>query len=91
VGDFPVIERSKRSVPICHTALDKLRRFVRAKGFSSTEEEILFFKELKPSVEGLLFYYDALLRIETARPVGDKKQEEGYLDTRAEKNNTLLL
>ena len=38
-------------------------------GFSSKDEEIRFFKQVKPNILGKLIYYNKVYRIETACPV----------------------
>jgi hypothetical protein len=54
-------------------------------GFRSTEEEISFFKEMKPEIESLLLYYENLLRIEIGKPIGNKKHEEDHYEKELQK------
>jgi len=54
-------------------------------GFSSIEEEISFFKEMKPKIESLLLYYNQLLGIEIGKPIGNKNQEEEYYEKELQK------
>jgi hypothetical protein len=54
-------------------------------GFSSIEEEISFFKEMKPKIESLLLYYNHLLGIEIGKPTGNKKHEEEYYEKELQK------
>ena len=47
-------------------------------GFTSKEDEILFFKQIKPTVLGKLIYYNKVFRIETACPVSNGNIYENY-------------
>lgn len=51
---------------------------LRGHEFSSPEEEIHFFKKLKPQVDGRLIYYTRLLRILQQAPVGGLKEKSFY-------------
>lgn len=59
--------------------LNKLKIFVQEKGFKDVEEEINFFKNLKPKILSKLIYYNAIYKIETKRPFGGKKVVRKYL------------
>lgn len=60
--------------------LSKLKEFVLKRGFKSTEEEIHFFKRLKPVILAKLIYYNAIYRIETKKPYGNGKAIKKYID-----------
>ncbi|OPC66443.1 tetracycline regulation of excision, RteC [Elizabethkingia bruuniana] len=47
-------------------------------GFSSKEEEIHFFKEVKPNILGKLIYYNKVYRIEMACPAGNGVMFQSY-------------
>lgn len=47
-------------------------------GFKSLEDEILFFKQIKPTVLGKLIYYNKVFRIETACPASNGNIYENY-------------
>lgn len=47
-------------------------------GFKSKEDEILFFKQIKPNVLGKLIYYNKIFRIETACPASNGNIYENY-------------
>lgn len=49
-------------------------------GFSSKDEEIHFFKQVKPNILGKLIYYNKVYRIETARPVENGNLCQNYKD-----------
>lgn len=60
--------------------LSKLKEFVLKRGFKSTEEEIHFFKRLKPVILAKLIYYNAIYKIETKKPYGNGKAIKKYID-----------
>lgn len=47
-------------------------------GFTTKEDEILFFKQIKPTVLGKLIYYNKVFRIESACPASSGNIYEGY-------------
>ena len=47
-------------------------------GFTNKEDEILFFKQIKPTVLGKLIYYNKVFRIESACPASSGNIYEGY-------------
>lgn len=87
INETNFIERLKHSVELCKNAGLQLRRFAEENEFDSQEEEISFFKEMKPEIESLSFYYNYVLKIELAKPIGDKKNEELYYNKELQKVN----
>lgn len=57
-------------------AYNQLKAFILSYTFPSEEEEILFFKEIKPRLCFRLIYYRKLHNIELDRPTGADKQRE---------------
>ncbi|MDV4070578.1 tetracycline regulation of excision, RteC [Elizabethkingia anophelis] len=47
-------------------------------GFSNREEEMLFFKQIKPNILGKLIYYNKVFRIETACPANNGNMYQSY-------------
>ncbi|SEK60089.1 RteC domain-containing protein [Parapedobacter koreensis] len=47
-------------------------------GFSDKNEEIHFFKQIKPNILGKLIYYNKVYRIETACPVDNGNMNQNY-------------
>lgn len=60
--------------------LSKLKQFVLKRGFNNIEEEIHFFKRLKPVILAKLIYYNAIYKIETKKPYGNGKAIKKYID-----------
>jgi hypothetical protein len=58
-------------------AYNQLKTFFLSYNFQSEEEEIMFFKEIKPRLYFRLIYYHKLYNIEMDRPTGiDKRNIE---------------
>ena len=53
-------------------------------GFSSEDEEIDFFKNIKPQVLGKLIYYNKIFRIETTCPVNNGKMYYHYFESQVQ-------
>jgi len=47
-------------------------------GFSSKDEETIFFKQVKPNILGKLIYYNKIYRIETACPIDNGDLNQNY-------------
>lgn len=62
----------------------KLKQFSLKHYFRDAQEEINFFKNLKPKILSKLIYYNTIYKIETKKPYGGEKVIEAYL------NNELL-
>lgn len=63
-----VIDEAYHMVSFLRKLLTDLKAELSVKGFSTTQEEIFFFKQVKPSILGKLIYYNKLLRIESISP-----------------------
>lgn len=61
------------------TSLSDLKGFILKKDFKNTEEEIYFFKYQKPLIVSKLIYYNAIYKIETRKPFGNRKNIRKYL------------
>lgn len=59
---------------------DQLRKLTVDHIFSSTEEEIYFFKELKPNILGRYLYFNKVYRIESQCPSGSNDVIKEYLN-----------
>ncbi len=68
--EIDTLRRAEMSVHQIDHSLAKLREHVVTNGFPSQEEEILFFKEIKPSVYSKRIYFAKVYHIEVNRPVG---------------------
>lgn len=65
--------------------LTELKKFILERRFKNDEEEIYFFKCLKPQILSKLIYYNAIFKIETKKPFGCEKTLRKYLHKELEK------
>ena len=60
-------------------SLADLKDFVLKNDFKNMEEEIHFFKYQKPVIVSKLIYYNAIYKIETRRPYGNKRTKKYFV------------
>lgn len=70
---------AERSIQVAKNVMEQLRKDVTAYEFASQEEEINFFKEVKPRFYSKLIYFLRIYRIETRRPTGSNETQQKYL------------
>lgn len=73
-----VIEESYHMIVFLRNLLSDLKKHVLDNGFRDDNEEIVFFKTIKPQILGKLIYYNKVFRIETLRPVHVGKMYFNY-------------
>ena len=64
---------------------DKLRKFILKRDFLNKDEEIHFFKEIKPKFLSKLIYYNSIYRIETKKPNGGVRIIRKYYNNELDK------
>jgi hypothetical protein len=74
-----VLESTKLSYRAVEAAMSQLKAYIIAYDFKDIQEEIYFFKELKPRFYARLIYFIRLFDIETNRPDGSKGAQAKYL------------
>lgn len=74
-SEVSVITKSLEASRVLTAAFYQLKVFIMSYNFSD-EEEILFFKEIKPRLCFRLIYYRKIYNIEMNRPAGTDKQRE---------------
>jgi len=72
------ILRCEKAIEIILNALENLKKQILKRNFKSQEEEILFFKEIKPQFVSKLIYYNKIYKIETKKPHGGQKIAKKY-------------
>lgn len=72
------LQRAKQSFFLIEDSMQKLKGFMTAYTFKSRDEEIRFFKEIKPSFQKELFYFEQLYHIESTLPGGPQKANQKY-------------
>lgn len=75
------ITKSTRILKFLESKLAELKKFIVKYDFKSEEEEILFFKEIKPKIVSKIIYYMSVYKIEINRPKGSYTTIEAYLLT----------
>lgn len=79
------IEKSKESAECIDEALTNLKSFISSYLFSSKEEEIYFFKYIKPEILSKLIYHEKIYNIESNRPLGNAKTQETFIRNELDK------
>lgn len=80
-----IIRKAQKSVTCIKQALSRLKTFIVDYKFKSDEEEILFFKEIKPDIFSKLIYHIGIFNIESHRPMGSYEIQRNYLHQELEK------
>lgn len=75
-SDNNILKKSLEASHVLAEAFDQLKTFILSYQFKNEEEEISFFKEIKPKFCYRLIYYRKLYNIEMNRPAGVDKQKE---------------
>lgn len=78
-SDSNILKKSLEASHILGDAFDSLKKFILSYEFQSEEEEITFFKEIKPKFCYRLIYYRKLYNIEINRPVAGCSTQKEYL------------
>ena len=72
-------EEAVKMVKFLETCLSELRDYFLVLKSISIQDEIVFFKEMKPEVLGLLLYFNKIHNVELKRPIGSNEtQSENY-------------
>lgn len=73
-----VIRQSQQSIDLCREAINVLQDNIVQSGFANNDEEICFFKEIKPQFYGRVLYYLKVYEIEIERPLGSMDNQKAY-------------
>jgi len=77
--EINLINKAQKSIVCIKITLSKLKNFVLNNTFKDEEEEIQFFKEIKPGVFSQLIYHVKINNIESKRPMGSIEIQQNYL------------
>ena len=66
-GNEAMNEKAKKGVSLIKEKLSAIRKRVRETGFRSEEDEIYFFRKVKPPIHGYLIFFSILSEIETSK------------------------
>jgi hypothetical protein len=70
---------AQQSIPIVRSYLMQLKAWVSTNDFATTNDEVQFFKRVKPRFYSLLIYYHKVQQYELNRPSGSKKAQTKFL------------
>lgn len=73
-----IIEESYQMTIFLRELLSDMKKKIQFSDFSSPNDEIYFFRKVKPQVLGKLIYYNKVYRIESACPVNNGKMYHDY-------------
>jgi hypothetical protein len=85
LNETDLIKKAQKSIVCIETTLNKLKSFILNYTFKNEEEEILFFKEIKPGIVSQLLYNVEINNIESKRPIGSFEIQQNYLLCELEK------
>lgn len=80
-----IINTSENSITIIQACLNRLRKIIISTEFKTKEDEIEFFKNIKPVIVSKFIYYAMLFKIENKRPKGSVKIQKKYFDAEIHK------
>lgn len=75
------ISKAEEGIKITKNKIEEIKKLVLQNGFQTKEEEIDFFKNIKPLILSKLIYYIKLFNIEGRRPKSSNKSQIKYLNT----------
>jgi len=78
ISNENILILSQKAVALCSDVLMEMKRAVKKNDFQATEQEVFFFKNIKPQVYSKLIFYHTLFKIETKCPES-KLLKEKYL------------
>lgn len=67
------VKLSEEVISFLLKELEQLKKYVLEKGFRNREEEVYFFRDLKPRIVSKLIYYNGIFKIETRKPNGGER------------------
>jgi hypothetical protein len=80
-----ILIRSEKAVTFCKLALSEMRKLVLQDGFENQQNEIEFFKSIKPQAQSKLIYHTQIFIIEGKRPNSSNKVQRNYLNAELDK------
>lgn len=80
VGEKNILNRALAASDMLEVIFGQLKEFINHYVFPCEEEEIRFFKEIKPRIFCHLLYYRKVYNIEMNRPMGTEEEQTRYLN-----------
>ncbi len=75
------LQKAEGAYYVIEASLQKLKDFILGYEFKNEEEEIRFFKEIKPGLLKELIYFIEVYHIESNKPVGERKALRHYFNS----------
>lgn len=73
-----LVSKTSKCLVVVSTAINQLKEFIYGYEFQNTEEEIRFFKELKPVLISQYYYYDKVFSIKIGEPFNGHDSLSSY-------------
>jgi len=83
--EISLVNKAQKSIVCINSSLCKLRTFMLNYTFKNEEEEIMFFKDIKPRIFSQLIYHVKINNIEGKKPLGSFEIQQKYLMNELEK------
>ena len=85
-----LLNKARKSISCIKNALKQLKAFVLEYTFKSDDEEIEFFKKIKPEIFSKLIYFTKIYNIESRRPYGTHEIQIEFLGEELEIINSFF-
>ena len=82
------INRCEKAIEIIIVSIKKLKILFLKEKFKNQEQEIDFFKNIKPKFTSKFIYYNIIYKIETKKPYGGERIVKKYLNNELQKLKT---
>ena len=79
------IKKCEQAITIILESINELKKATIKSNFKSLNEEIQFFKDIKPKFTSKLIYYNTIFKIETKKPHGGERILKKYLNNELDK------
>lgn len=84
INGEPLAEQYKTSILLCKKAMAKLKSYISSYSFESTEDEIHFFKVVKPQFYSKYIYFISVYNYLMKRPTGAEGHLKEYINSELE-------
>lgn len=84
VENSDLIPMANKSMTLIRSSICQLKEFVHQYKFCGGQEEIMFFKEIKPMFTSRYCYYESVFEIKVCEPIGSIKTWKEYYQQRLE-------
>lgn len=89
-GKEDILLKAEMGIVLVEKSIKRLQRQIIKKTFASQEDEIFFFKHIKPQIFSKLIYFVKLFNIESKRPRSNHSTQIKYLKNQIDKLQTFF-